>query len=57
MTKIKNENETSLTERESKIQSLSESVSKLQEECALNIEEIRNISNDKNELVNYLVTY
>jgi len=57
MTKIRNEIETSLTERESKIQSLSESVSKLQEECALNIEEIRNISNDKNELVNYLVSY
>jgi len=52
MTNVRNDNESALTEREYKIQSLSENVTKLQQECALNIEEIRNISNDKNELVN-----
>jgi len=57
MNDLRSTTEVSLTEREHKIQSLSENVAQLQEECALNIEEIRNISNDKNELLNYLIAY
>jgi len=52
MSKLRNENETSLKERETKIESLSESVAKLQNECNNNIHDIRHISNEKNSIAN-----
>lgn len=50
-------NESSLKERESKIESLSESVAKSQNECINNINDIRYISNEKNSMANYLINY
>jgi hypothetical protein len=53
--KLKSENEANLTEKENNIESLSGNVAKLQNDLAYNIEEIRAISADKNNMVNYLV--
>lgn len=57
MNKLRSENEPSLRERENKIESLSESVAKLQNECTNNINDIRFISNEKNSMANYLINY
>jgi len=48
------ENEGLLSEKESKIEILSGNVTKLQNDVANNIDEIRAITDEKNSLVNYL---
>jgi len=55
MKNLIDENELALIEKENRIESLSSNVSKLQNEVACNIHEIRQITNDKNSMVNYLV--
>lgn len=54
MNNTRNENEKNLTERENRIELLSESVAKLQTDVAYNIEEIRAISTEKNNLTDHL---